>query len=413
MSLLPSIISKSSQPFVLLQSTTSQSCLPILRSIVDKALVRRTVVLVSLLYPSTTILAQGPQSLSNLRLIDLTAQIPGYSDTHIDPSEEILKAISSGEQCKCYEMIPVYVDRLYVGRDGDSVDVVIDSVDTLLSNLGSSARTYQVLNNILNAIKRSSCMSGLYSMLYVADNSTAASRLIVHVLAPCPLIPLLTEVRLSSSLVYLKAHPPVLLTHVASAYLMPPPPQSTPEKFWSVFIPLSERYHESEQLVYGANREGSGGGEVVVEILVRGSGGGRRRGVERVLEGWISSTATPCGLQDLESLKTVWAKKGTVQEVCIHSSSVHSDSNFTVQDAPDPTKNISFNLNLTAEQQHARSQVPLPYAHEGMPIFFREIECMLTTRCNQEKPPPQLHLQLSSTILTPPTTLMMMIQMKT
>lgn len=269
-----------------------------------------------------------------------------------------------------YEMILVNTDCRYLGRDGDSVDVVVDSVDTLLSNSGSQSRTYQVLNDILTAVKHSSCMFGLCSMMYVADDSTAASRLILHVLAPCPLIPLLTEVRLSSSLVYLKSHPPVLLAHVASAYLMPPPPQSTPEKFWSIFIPLSERYHESEQLVYGANGEGCGGGEIVVEILVRGSGGGRRRGFERVLEGWISSSATPCGLQDLESLKVVWAKKGTVQEVCMHSFRFLSDSDFVVQDAPDPTKNISFNLNLTAEQQHARSQVPLPYTLEGMPIFF-------------------------------------------
>lgn len=33
--------------------------------------------------------------------------------------------------------------------------------------------------------------------------------------------------------------------------------------------------------------------------------------------------------------------------------------------APDPTQNISFNLQLTAEQQQSRAQVPLPYAHEG------------------------------------------------
>lgn len=36
------------------------------------------------------------------------------------------------------------------------------------------------------------------------------------------------------------------------------------------------------------------------------------------------------------------------------------------QNAPDPTQNLSFNLNLTPEQQRSRAQVPLPYAHEGM-----------------------------------------------
>lgn len=32
---------------------------------------------------------------------------------------------------------------------------------------------------------------------------------------------------------------------------------------------------------------------------------------------------------------------------------------------PDPTQNLSFNLNLTSSQQQSRAQVPLPYAHEG------------------------------------------------
>ena len=39
------------------------------------------------------------------------------------------------------------------------------------------------------------------------------------------------------------------------------------------------------------------------------------------------------------------------------------------KDAPDPTRNMSFNLNLTAEQQHARAQVPLPYVNEGTSAF--------------------------------------------
>jgi hypothetical protein len=39
---------------------------------------------------------------------------------------------------------------------------------------------------------------------------------------------------------------------------------------------------------------------------------------------------------------------------------------------PDPTQNLSFNLNLTSAQQEARASVPLPYAHEGQlaPALF-------------------------------------------
>lgn len=140
------------------------------------------------------------------------------------------------------------------------------------------------------------------------------SRLIAHILAPSPIIPLLTEVRLSSSLVHLKAHPPAVLAHLSTAYLTLPPPHSTPEKFWSVFTPLTERYHDCEKLVFGSDGEGSGGSEIVVEIIVRSAGGnGRRRGVERVLEAW--SSTGPCELQDLDTLKGLWSRKAVLQNV--------------------------------------------------------------------------------------------------
>ncbi|THH34063.1 hypothetical protein EUX98_g52 [Antrodiella citrinella] len=253
---------------------------------------------------------------SNLQILDWTAHVPGYSDEPLDICEQILKAVAE--------------------YDGNSVDVIIDSVDILLSDLGSQAKTYKLLSEILTSVKPAS----------------TTSRLVLHVLAPCPIIPLLTEVRFSSSLVHLKAYPSVLLTYISTAYFMLPPPHSTPEKFWSVFSPLSERHHECEKLVFGTGGEGSGGSEIVVEVILRNNGGGgRRRGIERVLEGWTTLNATPCTLQDLESLKRLRTKKGVTQE-----------------DAPDPTKNVSFNLNLTAEQLQSRSQVPLPYAHEGQPI---------------------------------------------
>ena len=37
------------------------------------------------------------------------------------------------------------------------------------------------------------------------------------------------------------------------------------------------------------------------------------------------------------------------------------------QAPPDPTQNLSFNVNLTPSQQESRARVPLPYAHEGKP----------------------------------------------
>jgi elongator complex protein 5 len=111
---------------------------------------------------------------------------------------------------------------------------------------------------------------------------------------------------------HLTAHPPAIITHLSSAYSTPPPPAGPAEKFWSVFIPFSERKHESERLVYGPEGNGTSAGawggkdmrEFVVEILLRG---GSRRGVERTIEGWRGDV--PCDLSTLECLKSIWYRK--------------------------------------------------------------------------------------------------------
>jgi elongator complex protein 5 len=111
---------------------------------------------------------------------------------------------------------------------------------------------------------------------------------------------------------HLTAHPPAIITHIASAYLTHPPPAGPAEKFWSVFIPFSERTHESERLVYGLDGNGTSTGalvskgmrEFVVEVIIRG---GSKRGVERTVEGWKGDL--PCELQALESLKSIWTRR--------------------------------------------------------------------------------------------------------
>jgi elongator complex protein 5 len=106
------------------------------------------------------------------------------------------------------------------------------------------------------------------------------------------------------------------------------------------------------------------GEDIVAEVLIRaGSDGGARRGVERALEGW-SLQSGPCALSRLQSLKDIFSRK-VIDRVCLDLSSPFAFSHPKPQIAPDPTTNISFNLNLTPAQQESRSQVPLPYAHEG------------------------------------------------
>lgn len=154
----------------------------------------------------------------------------------------------------------------------------------------------------------------------ISLRSKDPSTLTLHILHPSPLLPLLLQTSFSPSLTHLTSHPPILLTHISSEYLTPPPPLSTPEKFWGVFIPIRERGYESERLMFGPGGEGGsggGGGEFVVEILVRGGGEGRRRAVERVLEGWSSTRGGACELNTLDSLKNIFSKKKAIEEVIL------------------------------------------------------------------------------------------------
>jgi len=326
--LLPSIIANSTRPpqsFIIAQSSTSHSCLPLVQGLLTASLDRKntSVFLFCFLYaPSSLTKSRSPSGLDNLHVFDWTYKVPGYDDATSDPLKDLTTVIAE------------------VDTPG-SIDVIVDSIDTLLSDAGSQSTVY----------------NALYQILTTLHSKSSDSRLILHTLSPCPLLAPLTQTRFSSNLVHLIAHPPVVLSNLSTAYLTPPPPLSSPEKFWSVFTPFSERSYESETLVFGSEGEGSAGSEIVVEVLVRGVsdkviGTGRRRSVERVLEGWLSVSGLPCELKELESLKGLWLTKAVAETA-----------------TPDPTQNISFNLQLTRQQQESRAQVALPYAHEGKPAL--------------------------------------------
>ena len=135
------------------------------------------------------------------------------------------------------------------------------------------------------------------------------ARLVLHSQSPSALLPLITQTGFSSFLSHVIVHPPALLAHLATEFLLPPPPISPLPKFWSIFLPLSERVHDTERLVFGSGGEGSGNPtEFVVELIVR-EGAGRNRGVERVLEGWSIALHGPCELNALEALKPLTEKK--------------------------------------------------------------------------------------------------------
>ena len=116
----------------------------------------------------------------------------------------------------------------------------------------------------------------------------------------------------------------MLLNHIATEFLMPPPPLTPLPKFWSLFLPISERVHDTEQLVFGADGEGSGNQtEFVVEAVARKSNG-RDRGVERVLEAWSTIQGGPCELTSLGSLSHLLKKQKVVRGIF----TLHIHSNF-------------------------------------------------------------------------------------
>lgn len=96
--LIASIISGSSHPhfpFVVLESSLVQSCLPVLRAFVNggDAPTTHHVLLFSLLYQPST-LAGAPRE--GLCVVDRTAEVPGYSETSTDLAEFILNRVEQG-----------------------------------------------------------------------------------------------------------------------------------------------------------------------------------------------------------------------------------------------------------------------------------------------------------------------------
>ncbi|THV04893.1 hypothetical protein K435DRAFT_648360 [Dendrothele bispora CBS 962.96] len=319
--LLPNLESPGSkQHLLLLQSSVAQSSLSLIRHVIKTNSSRgRRTLLFSFLYESENLVNKN--AAQNVDVHNYLDRVPGYVDESSELGSKMLSTIKE--------------------VDTESLDVIIDCVDTLVENLGTISETYRFLNSIL---------------VYLSSRSKH-SRLILHICAPSPILPLLVSTSFSPSLTQCIAHPPALLLHLAKEYLTYPPPQTPEAKFWGVFLPITERIRDSEQLVYGPEGEGSGSlGDVIIEIIIRGGSdySGRRKATERHLEGWQVPQSTAVPLEQLDSLNSLWRR------------TVVTEAN------PDPTQNVSFNLQLTPSQQESRARVPLPYAHEGQTIQLQQ-----------------------------------------
>jgi len=191
--------------------------------------------------------------------------------------------------------------NLAVMEDNKLTTIVIDSLETLLSDLGSVSATVTLLKQVR---KRQNTNLVLHVV-----RSHENKDLVAH----------LSQTSFSPSLVLHTVYPTSLLLHISTNYMIPPPPLSPESKFWSVFLPISERQHDIDAIVYGG--EGSGSHvteEFVVETIARGgqNGSRRRRAVERNLRGWKSPNGF-CELKDLVQLGGLWGpNKLPITTVC-------------------------------------------------------------------------------------------------
>jgi len=211
--------------------------------------------------------------------------------------------------------------------------VVIDSADVLCADLDSPSKSYALIATLLSNISSRPSKSHSPHVPRARNSSSSSqepSRLVLHFSTPSssPLRDLVLTRRLSPTMAHIIAHPPALLTHLATAQLTPPPPASAPERFWRVFAPLSARAWEVERIVLGPDGAGpSDDGEMVLEVLSRAPEG-RGRNVERTLEGWSSAADGPCSLTELDSLKAIFEDRGKAEVSELDSTVVQCNDVF-------------------------------------------------------------------------------------
>lgn len=195
------------------------------------------------------------------------------------------------------ELLGIYL----VIRDDKLTTVVVDSLETLLSDTGS-------VSTVVTLLKKVKERHNTDLVLHVVQ-SHETKDLVAH----------LSQTSFSPSLVMHTAYPTSHLLHISTNYMTPPPPLSSEPKFWSVFLPISERQYEIDAVVYGGGGSGSHvTEEFVVETIVRGgqNGSRRRRAIERNLRGWKPPNGF-CGLKGLSELEGLWGTpRIQVETVC-------------------------------------------------------------------------------------------------
>ena len=167
--IMPSLLSSAAlaqaspnQHLLLLQSSTAQTCLPVLRAIVTQAIqsTHETTILFCFLYRPPSILDPS-RGISDVPLVvDKTAVVPGYDDVPVSEQdrnlalkEELLEAIRSGELIDRLASSSSECSRVIRTAPSGPLSVVIDSVDTLLSDVGSLSVTIRLLSEMFALVR--------------------------------------------------------------------------------------------------------------------------------------------------------------------------------------------------------------------------------------------------------------------
>ncbi len=130
--LIATIISGLSRPhfpFILLESSLVQSCLPVLRAFVDNRDATTYVVLFCLLYPPSAFVDGPPRE--GLDIVDRTTRVPGYSEPPSDLAESILNSAT------------------HIAPDAP-LTVIIDAADVLCADLESPSKSYSLIATLLS-----------------------------------------------------------------------------------------------------------------------------------------------------------------------------------------------------------------------------------------------------------------------
>ena len=157
------------QPLLILQSSISQSSLPILRQLLSQNVHPNVngspsrFLLFCFSYPPADLL--GSFVPEDLEVHNCLSRIPGYDDDWPNHQETILSAVRKGEQSSVHSL-SLDMNAMPAAPSG-YLNVIIDCLDTLLLDIGSIPQTYKLLSDVLNLLLARTSKSLVQSCPYM------------------------------------------------------------------------------------------------------------------------------------------------------------------------------------------------------------------------------------------------------